>query len=107
MTDLNVAQAAAEARRAKADLDATVNALQQRLKPKRLARRAASEAKSKGEDAAIATLDLLGKHPRKVAAGISAALLILARRPLRRLFRRRNTPAGATPQIPINEGPQA
>lgn len=78
-----VAEARAEAERAKAALVETARELQQRLAPKTLASEAWEKAKNKGADLAEDAVDAVKRRP-VAAGGIVAALtMFLAREPIK------------------------
>ena len=83
MTDSpQVAAARIEVERARARLVSTASELQERLRPKTLAREAWEGAKTKGADLAEEAVDAVKARPF-IATGIAAAIaLFLAREPL-------------------------
>lgn len=83
MTDSpQVAAARIEVERARARLIGTASELQERLRPKTLAREAWEGAKTKGADLAEEAVDAVKARPF-IATGIAAAIaLFLAREPL-------------------------
>ena len=79
-----VEQAKREAEQARARLDSTLVAVQQRLHPKALATEAWDGVKEKSSDLAESTLGAVRQRPGAVSLAIGAAVLFLARAPLRR-----------------------
>lgn len=73
-----------EAEAARRRLDATLVALQQRLHPKALATEAWDEVKEKSSDLAEGALGAVKQRPGAVSLALGAAVLFLARDPLRR-----------------------
>ena len=73
-----------EAGAARRRLDATVLALQQRLHPKSLATEAWDGVKEKSGDMAEEALGAVRQRPGTVSLALGAAVLFLARNPLRR-----------------------
>ena len=79
-----VEQAKREAGAARRRLDSTMVALQQRLHPKSLATEAWDGVKEKSSDLAEGALGAVRQRPGAVSLAIGAAVLFLARDPLRR-----------------------
>jgi hypothetical protein len=77
-----------EAEAARRRLDSTLVALQQRLHPKALATEAWDEVKEKSSDLAEGALGAVKQRPGAVSLALGAAVLFLARDPLRRAARR-------------------
>ena len=73
-----------EAGAARRRLDSTLVALQQRLHPKSLANEAWDGVKEKSSDLAEGALGAVKQRPAAVSLAIGAAVLFLARDPLRR-----------------------
>jgi len=73
-----------EAEAARRRLDSTLVALQQRLHPKSLATEAWDEVKEKSSDLAEGALGAVKQRPGAVSLALGAAVLFLARDPLRR-----------------------
>ena len=73
-----------EAEAARRRLDSTLVALQQRLHPKSLATEAWDEVKEKSGDLAEGALGAVKQRPGAVSLALGAAVLFLARDPLRR-----------------------
>lgn len=81
----NLAAARAQAREAKARLDETAGALRDRVDPRTIAKHAAEGLREQGEAAAA----VAQRNPGVVAAALTAAGLLLVRRPVMALFRRK------------------
>lgn len=77
-----VEQAKRDAVQARARLDSTLEALQQRLHPRQLANDAWGGVKEKSGDLAENALGAVKQRPAMVGAALTAAALFLARRPL-------------------------
>jgi hypothetical protein len=73
-----------DAEAARRRLDSTLVALQQRLHPKALATEAWDEVKEKSSDLAEGALGAVKQRPGAVSLALGAAVLFLARAPLRR-----------------------
>lgn len=73
-----------EAEAARHRLDTTMVALQQRLHPKALANEAWDGVKEKSNDLAEGALDVVKQRPGTVSLALGAAILVLARKPIRR-----------------------
>jgi|GEM_PF-1258845 len=73
-----------EAEAARRRLDSTLAALQQRLHPKSLATEAWDGVKEKSSDLAEDALGAVRQRPGTVSVALGAAVLFLARNPLRR-----------------------
>ena len=84
MNAVAVEQAKREAEAARRRLDSTLVALQQRLHPKSLATEAWDGVKEKSGDLAEGALDAVKQRPGAVSLAVGAAVLFLARDPLRR-----------------------
>ena len=87
MTD-SVALAEAEAGAARARMNATLATLQARIAPKALAQEAAQGLLDKGQAVADTGMAVARRNPIAVAGAIAAAGLLLARKPIARLFTR-------------------
>lgn len=74
--------------RAKARLDSSLGALQQRLRPANLAGEAWDGVKDKSADLADGALQAVKKRPAAVSLAIGALALFLAREPLKRAVTR-------------------
>ncbi|WP_242146616.1 DUF3618 domain-containing protein [Sphingomonas sp. BAUL-RG-20F-R05-02] len=83
--DENLALAQTQARAAKARLDETVGALRDKVDPRTIARHAADGLREQGEVAAA----VAQRNPGVVAAILTAAGVLLIRRPVMALFRRK------------------
>lgn len=83
-----------EAEAARRRLDSTMVALQQRLDPKTLATDAWDGVKEKSNDLAEGALDAVKQRPGAASLAIGAAVLFLARNPLRRAVGRAFSKAG-------------
>jgi hypothetical protein len=79
-----IEQAKREAGAARRRLDSTLVALQQRLHPKTLATEAWDGVKEKSGDLAEGALGAVKQRPGAVSLALGAAVLFLARDPLRR-----------------------
>lgn len=79
-----IEQAKREAEAARRRLDSTLVALQQRLHPKSLATEAWDGVKEKSNDLAEGALSTVKQRPGAVSLALGAAVLFLARDPLRR-----------------------
>lgn len=77
-----VEQAKRDAVRARARLDSTLVALQQRLNPKHLATEAWDGVKEKSSDLAEGAMGAVKERPVMVGAALTAAALFFARKPL-------------------------
>ncbi|HEX9931970.1 MAG TPA: DUF3618 domain-containing protein [Allosphingosinicella sp.] len=84
-----------EAEAARRRLDTTLVALQQRLHPKALATEAWGEVKEKSSDLAEGALGAVKQRPGAVSLALGAAVLFLARDPLRRAVGRAFSRRGA------------
>lgn len=84
MSGAAVEQAKREAEAARRRLDSTLVALQQRLHPKSLATEAWDGVKEKSGDLAEGALGAVKQRPGAVSLAVGAAVLFLARDPLRR-----------------------
>ena len=73
---------------AKARLDSTLGALQQRLRPANLAGEAWDGVKDKSADLADGALQAVKKRPAAVSVAVGALALFLAREPLKRAVTR-------------------
>jgi hypothetical protein len=80
----NVEAAKRDAVKARARLDSTVVALQQRLHPKSLATEAWDGVKEKSSDLADGALGAVRQRPAAAGIALGAIALFLARAPLRR-----------------------
>lgn len=85
----DVAQAEADAERAKQQLVATATMLKARLKPGALARDAGEKIKGAGAGIARAGVDTIKRHPLPTIGVVAALTAFLTRKPLARLFRRK------------------
>jgi len=79
-----VEQAKRDAVKARARLDSTLVALQQRLHPKHLATEAWDGVKEKSSDLAEGAMGAVKERPMIVGAALTAAALFFARKPLMR-----------------------
>lgn len=79
-----VERAKRDAQAARRQLDSTLVALQQRLHPKSLANEAWDGVKEKSGDLAEGALGAVKQRPGAVSLAVGAAVLFLARDPLRR-----------------------
>lgn len=77
-----------EARRARARLDSTMIALQQRLHPRALATEAWDGVREKSNDLAESAMGTVRERPAAVSLAVGATVLFLARDPLRRAIGR-------------------
>ena len=84
MTLEKIEQAKRQAVRARARLDSTLIALQQRLRPANLAGEAWDGVKDKSADLADGALNAVRKRPAAVSLAVGAVALFLAREPIRR-----------------------
>lgn len=84
MNGAAVEQAKRDAQAARRRLDSTLVALQQRLHPKALANEAWDGVKEKSGDLAEGALGAVRQRPGAVSLAVGAAVLFLARDPLRR-----------------------
>ena len=84
MNAVAVEQAKRDALAARRRLDSTLVALQQRLHPKALANEAWDGVKEKSGDLAEGALGAVRQRPGAVSLAVGAAVLFLARDPLRR-----------------------
>lgn len=84
MNALAVEQAKRQTEQARRRFDSTLVALQQRLHPKALATEAWDGVKEKSSDLAEGALGAVKQRPGAVSLAIGAAILFLARDPLRR-----------------------
>ena len=84
MSASEIEAAKREARRARRELDATLGALQLRLHPRALATDAWDGVKEKSGDLADSALGAVRERPAAVSMALGAAILFLARQPLRR-----------------------
>jgi ElaB/YqjD/DUF883 family membrane-anchored ribosome-binding protein len=80
----SVEQAKRDAVKARARLDSTLVALQQRLHPKHLATEAWDGVKEKSSDLAEGAMGAVRERPAMVGAALTAAALFFARKPLMR-----------------------
>jgi hypothetical protein len=83
-----VEQAKRNAVMARARLDSTLVAVQQRLRPGNLAGEAWDGVKDKSADLADGALSAVRKRPAAVSVAVGAVALFLAREPLRRTVKR-------------------
>lgn len=83
-----VERARRDAVQARARLDSTLAALQQRLRPGHLANEAWGGVKEKSGDLAEGALGAVRDRPAMVGAALTAAALFLARKPLLRAAQR-------------------
>ena len=83
-----VEQAKREAVRARARLDSTLVAVQQRMRPGSLAGEAWDGVKDKSADLADGALSAVRKRPAAVSVAVGAVALFLAREPLKRTVKR-------------------
>jgi ElaB/YqjD/DUF883 family membrane-anchored ribosome-binding protein len=83
-----VEQAKREAVMARARLDSTLVAVQQRLRPSSLAGEAWDGVKDKSVDLADGALSAVRKRPAAVSVAVGAVALFLAREPIRRVVSR-------------------
>lgn len=88
MTVERIEQAKREAVRARARLDSSLVALQQRLRPGNLAGEAWDGVKDKSADLADGALTAVRKRPAAVSLAVGAVALFLAREPLKRTVKR-------------------
>ena len=88
MTVERIEQAKREAVRARARLDSSLIALQQRLRPGNLAGEAWDGVKDKSADLADGALTAVRKRPAAVSLAVGAVALFLAREPLKRTVKR-------------------
>ena len=88
MTAIEVEAAKREAERARRELDSTLVALQLRLHPRSLATEAWDGVKEKSGDVAESALGVVKERPGAVSVALGAAVLFLARDPLRRAAKR-------------------
>ena len=88
MTAERIEQAKREAVRARARLDSSLIALQQRLRPGNLAGEAWDGVKDKSADLADGALTAVRKRPAAVSLAVGAVALFLAREPLKRTVKR-------------------
>ncbi len=88
MTAERIEQAKREAVRARARLDSSLIALQQRLRPGSLAGEAWDGVKDKSADLADGALTAVRKRPAAVSLAVGAVALFLAREPLKRTVKR-------------------
>jgi hypothetical protein len=84
MSPAAIENAKREAGAARKRLDSTLVALQQRLRPKSLATEAWDGVKEKSGDLAEGALETVKQRPGAVSLALGAAVLFLARDPLRR-----------------------
>lgn len=85
MTVPAIEQAKRESHLARARLESTLAALQEKLDPATLAADAWTGVRDKSNDLADGALDAVKQRPGMAAAAIAASLAFLARRPLYRL----------------------
>lgn len=83
-----VEQAKREAVMARARLDSTLVAVQQRMRPGSLAGEAWDGVKDKSADLADGALSAVRKRPAAVSVAVGAVALFLAREPLKRTVKR-------------------
>jgi ElaB/YqjD/DUF883 family membrane-anchored ribosome-binding protein len=83
-----VEQAKREAVMARARLDSTLVAVQQRMRPGSLAGEAWDGVKDKSADLADGALTAVRKRPAAVSVAVGAVALFLAREPLKRTVKR-------------------
>ena len=83
-----VEQAKRNAVMARARLDSTLVAVQQRLRPGNLAGEAGGGVKDKSADLADGALTAVRKRPAAVSVAVGAVALFLAREPLKRTVKR-------------------
>ena len=83
-----VEQAKREAVMARARLDSTLVAVQQRLRPGSLAGEAWDGVKDKSADLADGALSAVRKRPAAVSVAVGAVALFLAREPIKRVVSR-------------------
>ena len=88
MSVADLEQAKRNVTMARARLDSSLVALQQRLRPGNLATEAWGGVKDKSEELAEGALDAVKKRPAVVSAAIGAFALFLAREPLKRAVSR-------------------
>jgi len=88
VTAERIEQAKREAVRARARLDSSLIALQQRLRPGSLAGEAWDGVKDKSADLADGALTAVRKRPAAVSLAVGAVALFLAREPLKRTVKR-------------------
>ena len=88
MTVERIEQAKREAVLARARLDSSLVALQQRLRPGNLAGEAWDGVKDKSADLADGALTAVRKRPAAVSLAVGAVALFLAREPLKRTVKR-------------------
>lgn len=88
MSLAGIEQARRESVRARARLEATLGALQQRLKPGSLAEEAWDGVKDKSADLAEGALHAVKSRPKAVSLVLGAFAIFLARRPLGRAVTR-------------------
>ena len=88
MSLAEIEQAKREAVGARARLEATLAALQQRLKPGNLAEEAWDGVKDKGADLADGALQAVKSRPKAVSLVLGAFAIFLARQPLKRAVTR-------------------
>jgi hypothetical protein len=88
VTAERIEQAKREAVRARARLDSSLIALQQRLRPGNLAGEAWDGVKDKSADLADGALTAVRRRPAAVSLAVGAVALFLAREPLKRTVKR-------------------
>ncbi|USI73033.1 hypothetical protein [Sphingomonas morindae] len=86
-----LAAAAAEVRRARARFADTAQIIQDRLAPANLLEETVSGVREHAADFAQNSVEVARKRPGMVAGAGAAAALLLLRRPLARLFSRKDT----------------
>ncbi len=89
LIDDELAKAETNAAEARRELAKTVVALQSRLKPSVLAREAIEDLKEVGSDIARSGLETVKRNPVRSAGIVAAITALLVRKPIARLFRRK------------------